>query len=176
MGKQSLTNSPSEFSPVPAALLTFRAASGHPRCLSVNWLSMVCGDSAILSAAFRAVGSVLAELRSVENFAVNLPPQELLLRPEFRRGLAAAAGESGRPDGLSLSEGSASETPALIDCPVRIECHKVGLRTMFGHGMLRGRILEVHLGGRRYGCDEGIDFCRINPLTSLHNTSPPRRL
>lgn len=165
MAQGALPPGPS-FLPVPSALVTFRAAGGARRTLSVGWLGVVCAAPPTLTVCVRPGEDGRKFLRAGDLLIVNLPGEELLreLTGRMRSVRGSGTATSGLPRSFVPGE-AAEEGGALVAaCPVRIECRIRSLAVRFSQYYLRGEVVAVHLDGQRQEMTAAVDVCRLLSL------------
>lgn len=157
MGKH-LSSRIASLLPVPAALVTYRSASGLPQIVAASWVAIVCNRSATLSVAFGAQ----EESRDIPvcggAFAVNLLPDELLGSSPFLEALVRRAAP------LTLTDGKVSGVPVIAECPVRIECVEGTVQAGPGQRLLRGRMTSVSMESPCSAADSPAEFFRVSPF------------
>jgi flavin reductase (DIM6/NTAB) family NADH-FMN oxidoreductase RutF len=154
------------FFPISPALLTFRSPSRVPQILSVAWVGIVYSSPPVLSVAFKRGESGKASYGRGGDFAVNLPAEDLLFSPTFRKLLAAESVDLRTASGFTLAEGQTTGIPLIAECPIQIECIRGTLRSRFGQEFIEGEVATVHRGGVSYKTDSSVDIYRLMPLAS----------
>lgn len=153
------------FLPVPSALVTFCSPEGKGQVHAVGWFGVVCDNPPQLTVSFRPGRDDRKMLRVGDLFFVNLPNEELLQGLDGRMWPAWEADlvTSGRTP-LSFLAGEERGVPLVAACPVRIECRCCSLKRRFDQHRLCGKVLAIHLDGRRHELAAPVDFCRLMPL------------
>ena len=130
----------------PLALVSWRGAGGIVAWRVTGWIGLVSGTPARLNFALRGDERDFDEMRSLQEFAVNVPRGALLafLR---RKGIMQSGHAAASELSLPFAQGAIVSSPCLNDCPVIFECRVHRIQKEFERMRITGDVIAVQIDG-----------------------------
>ena len=152
---------------LPAGLISWYTADGHPVALVTSWVALVGGDSPRLRTAWHGQHDSLSCFWPGGDFVLNVPHDSGLseIRKVMGRGKLCLDVEVDLNQ--TCASGVAVVAPRLLDCAVQIECRGGQLIDTGFDVELCGNVVRVHREKVVTDPVDIPDLCAIHPLSPV---------
>ncbi len=155
------------FLPKPVALIT-SAAGGRDNVMAAAWVNAACMEPPMLSVSVRSSRFTHELIGRSEQFAVNLPGEELLAAVEVCGSVSGRDCDKFERAGIGREAASRIEAPLVAECFLNAECRVAEALELGSHTLFVGEVLALRLD-RRVAEDGGyLKADRARPFVLNH--------
>ncbi len=143
MPKRTLSAPATHLAPLPAVLVTCRAADGFANLLTIAWAGIVCSEPPLLSVSIRPGRFSHGIIRETGEFAVNVPPASLARQVDLCGVTSGREGDKWARAGLTPVPASRIQAPLVGECRLALECRVIQILPLGSHDLFLGEIVAV---------------------------------
>ena len=145
MMQDELEKDPTQWFPMPAALVTSQPLEGRPNLMGIGYVGFTCWQPPIVCLGIntaRYSGTVIQQTRQ---FVVALPRPEDVLRVDYCGFISGTSLDKFQAAGLTTREARHVQAPLINECPVNLECELTQVIPLGSHALYLGRVVATHV-------------------------------
>lgn len=157
-----LKNDPTQWFPMPAALITCQPPGGRPNLMGIGYVGFACWQPPIVCLGVNTARYSGEVIRKTKEFVVALPGPDHVLNMDYCGFISGVDCDKFHAAGLTPLPGEKVGAPIIRECPVNLECELQDVVPLGSHDLFLGRVLKTHIDDR---C--GSDPALLRPIILL---------
>lgn len=142
---KDLENDPTQWFPMPAALVTCRSSDGEPNLMGIGYIGFTCWQPPILYLGINTARYSGTVIKETGEFVVSLPEPSQVLNMDYCGFVSGAWSDKFEAAGFTVRQGRQVAAPLIEECPVNLECRLLQVLPLGSHELFLGEVLETHL-------------------------------
>jgi flavin reductase (DIM6/NTAB) family NADH-FMN oxidoreductase RutF len=155
--------------PVPVVLITCVNEQGKPNIITLAWVGTVASKPPQAAVAIRPSRYSHALVSQTEEFAINIPTEDLLPALDQCGHVSGARTDKFAQTGLTPEPASQIQAPLIAECPVNLDCKLTQTIPLGSHDLFIGEIVAVHVDEELLNENGSIDYSKAKAVTYLGN-------
>lgn len=156
-------------SPVPVVLVSCGGAKGlKPNLITIAWIGSVCSEPPMLSIAVRPERYSHALIRSLGEFAVNIPSVELARATDWCGVVSGRDVDKFAGAGLTPAAGLKIACPVVMECPLNVECRVRRSLELGSHTLFLAEVVAVQVSAGLVDSRGRLDLQRAGLIAFAH--------
>jgi len=132
--------------PVPAVLVSCGGTDGwKANLITIAWAGTVCTNPPMLSISIRPERHSWDIIKQTGEFTVNLPTVKQTKATDWCGVVSGRDHDKFAKTGLTPAPGLKVQCPAVLECPVNIECRVVQTLELGSHNLLIAEVVAVQV-------------------------------
>jgi flavin reductase (DIM6/NTAB) family NADH-FMN oxidoreductase RutF len=140
-----LAKDPTQWFPMPAALVTSRDEQGRANLMGIGYVGFTCWRPPILYLGMNTARHSGKVIQQTGEFVVSLPDPAHVLHLDYCGFVSGADCDKFAAAGLSTRQGVRVAAPLINECPVNLECRLQQVIILGSHDLYLGEVVETHL-------------------------------
>lgn len=140
-----LTADPTQWFPMPAAMVTCQPADGPANVMGIGYVGFVCWRPAIVYLGVNAERYSGRVIRDTGEFVVALPEREQVLRMDLCGFVSGIDSDKFAATGLQPVPAERVAPPLVAGAALNLECRLVDAIEVGSHNLLLGEVIETHV-------------------------------
>lgn len=141
----ALEKDPTQWFPMPAALVTTRTPEGMPNLMGIGYVGFTCWDPPVLCLGINTARFSGEVIRKTQQFVVALPKQEDALALDFCGFVSGTSCDKFQAAGFTTRDANRVKAPLINECPVNLECELLNVIPLGSHVLHLGRVVATHV-------------------------------
>jgi flavin reductase (DIM6/NTAB) family NADH-FMN oxidoreductase RutF len=162
MGKVTLERA-AFLAPAPVLLLSTVGQDGSTNIMTLSWAGVACQTPPMVSVALRAERFSYGLLRETGEFALNIPPAQLLRAVDFCGVVSGENVNKFAETRLTPVPGLKIRAPLIRECPVNLECVVRSSLVLGSHVLFLAEVVALHADAEVVE-NGGVIMGRVAPL------------
>ena len=136
---------PTQWFPMPAALVTSRPSGGRPNLMGIGYVGFTCWQPRVVclgTNTARYTGVVIQETRQ---FVVALPRPVDVMRVDYCGFISGTSLDKFQATGLTTRDARHVQAPLINECLVNLECELIQVVPLGSHALYLGRVVCTHV-------------------------------
>lgn len=129
--------------PLPAFLVTCINREGKPNIITISWCMPISVKPPIVAISVRPERYSFKLIRETQEFAVNIPSEELAEATNFCGILSGRAVDKFKETGLTAVPAHKLKTPLIKECLGHLECEVIGEIPVGDHSIFLGKVVAA---------------------------------
>lgn len=143
-----LSKDPTQWFPMPAALVTCQPVSGRPNLMGIGYVGFCCWQPPTVCLGINTARYSGQVIRAVKQFVVALPDAEHVLNMDYCGFISGIDRDKFEAAGFTTRPATRISAPLINECPVNLECELTGVTPVGSHDLFLGRVIESHVDPR----------------------------
>lgn len=152
--------------PVPVVMVSCSDGE-NDNITTVAWTGIINSEPLMVYISLRPERKSYSIINSSKEFVINIPNNNLVYEADY------CGTKSGRNEnkfetlGLTKEKSSKVNAPAIVECPINLECKVEEIKNLGSHNMIIARVLSVNVEKEYITENNKINFLNANLLTYL---------
>jgi flavin reductase (DIM6/NTAB) family NADH-FMN oxidoreductase RutF len=130
--------------PVPAVMISSRAADSKPNIVTVAWVGTVCSEPPMVAIGLRASRHSHDLISASGEFVVNIPRSDQVMPMDYCGLVSGRDQDKFAATGLTAVPASKLQfAPLIAECPVNLECQVRQVINLGSHDLFVGEVVAV---------------------------------
>lgn len=140
-----LRNDPTQWFPMPAALVASRDPAGRPNLMGIGYVGFTCWQPPTVVLGINTARYTGRVIRETGEFVVGLPEPDHVLALDHCGAVSGADGDKFARTGFTPRPAAQVAAPLIGECAVNLECRLVQVVEVGSHDLYLGRVLQTHV-------------------------------
>jgi|SRR5271165_1519102 len=143
-----LSKDPTQWFPMPAALVTCQPPNGRPNLMGIGYVGFCCWQPPTVCLGINTARYSGEVIRAVKTFVVALPDEEHVLNMDYCGFISGIDRDKFAAAGFTTRPAKRITAPLINECPVNLECELTSVTAVGSHDLYLGRVVETHVDPR----------------------------
>ena len=150
--------------PLPVVLISCSDKTGKKNLMTVAWVSKVCTEPPLISAAIRPSRLTNSIIKQSGEFVVNIPTEQILKQMDLC-GLISGR-DVNKFDAAKFTAENATKVraPLVRECPANFECAVRNSVALGSHDLFIAEVVAVHYDQSILTADGAVDYTKAKPV------------
>lgn len=140
-----LTNDPTQWFPMPAALVSTQPTEGRPNLMGIGYVGFTCWQPPVVCLGINTARYSGQVIRETGEFVVALPEREKVLNMDYCGFISGADCDKFQAAGFTVRAASRVRPPLIGDCAVNLECELLDVIDLGSHSLFLGKVVVTHV-------------------------------
>jgi flavin reductase (DIM6/NTAB) family NADH-FMN oxidoreductase RutF len=141
-----LENDPTQWFPMPAALVVSQTSDGMPNLMGIGYVGFTCWRPPTVYLGINTARYTGTVIRETGEFVVGLPEHEHVLRMDLCGTISGSEEDKFAATGFTTRPADKVRPPLINECAVNLECELSRVVEIGSHDMYLGTIVRTHVG------------------------------
>lgn len=136
---------PTQWFPMPAALITCQPPGGRPNLMGIGYVGFTCWQPPTVCLGVNTARYSGEVLRQTREFVVALPGPDHVLNMDYCGFISGVDCDKFQASGFTPIPGEVVKAPLVRECPVNLECVLQDVIPIGSHDLFLGRVVKTHV-------------------------------
>jgi flavin reductase (DIM6/NTAB) family NADH-FMN oxidoreductase RutF len=140
-----LTSDPTQWFPMPAALVTSRTADGRANLMGIGYVGFTCWQPPVIYLGVNTARYSGQVIRETSEFVVALPERNKVLNMDYCGFISGKDCDKFEATGFTTRDAADVRPPLINEAAVNLECKLLQVIELGSHNLLLGEVVQTHV-------------------------------